>query len=458
MNVPQLIQIIQHFGIHIGGIYRDDIEVTQYLFNVQYLKQTLDIIFEFDSFKQYVGIIFYNNIKTQEKKYLEIVIALNDIPYLKYIENDKSPIIPIYSDSNIKLGGGEYLMNLTHKLLHFIGFTNCRLDDDSHLKLGYQFRAKLWLYLLIKNGKSWYHKFGYLPSTVSVAEYNLLIEDMRKLKLSTIQEHIKRVRECPKLEFYYPNLVASANNLYNLLISYPSIETVYDFIMSQDINISSQFLNELTQSVYGRSYDLAIVSEEEEERDDEVVECSISTILKRTSDEPFNETSNQPLIETSNQPLVETSNQPLIETLNQPLIETLNQPLNDSSKEPLNDSSKEPLNETLNQPLNDSSKEPSSYPNSIPTQSIHVPIIITFDWYNTYTKLMVANVMQTNNNISEHFYQLPIETHPDLPVEDEEDFEGAPEMASESILVKIGVTNEIRSLEPNLPLNEALQI
>ena len=468
-DISQLINIVKQFGAPIGKIFRDDREIEQISFNFQYLAKTLNIIFEFDMFKQHIGCVFYNNATTQEKKYLEIILSINDIPYLKYIENDKSDIIPTYQDDHIQLGGGEYLMHFAHSLLFFIGYNNCRLDDDSHLKLDVRLRIKLWLYLLIKNGKSWYRKFGYLPATVSVTEYNLIIEDMRKIKLMDIKESIMKVRELnrlselselSKLSFgtLKDVLLLSVETLYGLLEGCSPTETIYDYIMNRDICASAVLLNEITQSVYSRSYEFIITREKEtfvipeksQENSLEIPEKSFE-IPEKSLENPEKSPEKSQEIPEKSQEIPEKSLEISEKSLeiSEKMID-IQMPAGTLSN----------TGENRDEPSDD---EEDVYPNP---NLIYETYMITFNWYTIYSKLMIANVMQTNNDITDHFYRLqckvvsndndldeseedepePVESEPVEPEEEFEPIEPAEEFSNSTRIV--GSSHNLDSFFP----------
>ena len=174
-----LIRLIQSYGTQINK--------TTYKLCVRYLDRVIPLIYVFDDTCQFIDIKYETQLSTEIKCNLHIYLSYNDDPIIRWIESNSS--VPTYLD----IGRGEYLMNFAHCFLNFIGFSRVRLDDDSYLPLQQtNTKLKLWLYLLLTNGRSWYAKFGYVPSNTSALEYQLLISDLKSIRLDKI---ISRLRQ-----------------------------------------------------------------------------------------------------------------------------------------------------------------------------------------------------------------------------------------------------------------------
>lgn len=181
----------------LGNLIREfgtKINQTTYTLYVRYLGHNIPLTFIFDAHSQFIDIKYEIFELKDTKCGLYICLAYNDDPIIKWIESH--PGVPTY----LSTGRGEYLMNFAHCFLHFIGFTRVRLDDDSYLTISTTIKLKLWLYLLLLTGRSWYSKFGYVPTT-PLLEYQLLISDIKSIKLNeisivenstqTLEEYIK---------------------------------------------------------------------------------------------------------------------------------------------------------------------------------------------------------------------------------------------------------------------------
>jgi hypothetical protein len=171
-----------------------------YKLHIKYLGHILPMIYEFDHTSQFLDMKYYAGDNKSECN-LHLVMTSNDDPMIKWIKADCN--VPSYTNSKVNLGKGEYLMNFAHCFLSFVGFKRSRLDDDSYFFIGDNacpdFKLKLWLYLILTKGTSWYHKFGYVPSNVALNEYQYLIENFKSIKLSKI------ISELPSLKTIIDN-------------------------------------------------------------------------------------------------------------------------------------------------------------------------------------------------------------------------------------------------------------
>jgi hypothetical protein len=252
-SIYKLIDIIKHYGKYIGILYYDIGQVSQYLLKTSYLKNTMDAVFEFDSTFQFINIVYYNT--DQTKTYLKLFLSINDEPTIKYIENDRSGFVPCYTNDKITLKPGEYLVHMAHCLLSYIGFNRIRLDDDSYLitknKNGDEIRTKLWLYYLLKNGKSWYSKFGYEPGNCCILEYNLLIADVQLLKLQEISACLQQILATDNRQYLDNNLVETSEKIVSLIGK--SEHTLYGYTINHCLEEFTNLTNNLMQSIYSKN-------------------------------------------------------------------------------------------------------------------------------------------------------------------------------------------------------------
>ena len=328
--IYKLIETVKQYGKNIGILYRDIGQVFQYLLRIKYLGNINQVIFEFDTIHQFINIVCYNN--DQTKTYLKIFLSIIDEPTIKYIENDRSGFIPSYCDEKISLKPGEYLINISHCLLAFIGFNRVRLDDDSCLVTknnnGEEIRTKLWLYYLLKNGKSWYSKFGYEPGNSSIQEYNMLIADVRKLKLQEISACLKQMLAANNKCYLDTSLVEISGKIVALIGQ--TDETLYQYTNNHSLEKFTCLTNNLTQSMYSKNVSI------------EIQEVSTSDPVQ------------------------------------------INPIKCDSDDE-----------------SDDDSDDKCDSNHNCATKKY---ITLSFPWFYTIKNLLVANVMQINNNIHQHYY------------------------------------------------------
>lgn len=253
-----LIELVKKFGTKIGIIYRNFIDITQYVLTIKYLNNMLSITFEFDSSYQYITLLCYN--KDQTKTYLKILISINDEPTIKYVENDRSGFIPTFSNKYISLKSGEYLINFSHCLLSYIGFDRIRLDDDSHLitvnQDGLEIKTKLWLYYLIKYGKSWYSKFGYQPTNSTNYELQMILDDVRNIKLSEISICLKKFLSITNLNIFNDVMINISQKMVNLIDI--SNQTLYEYTMSHHLEEFANLTNNMTQSCFSKNIEIIV--------------------------------------------------------------------------------------------------------------------------------------------------------------------------------------------------------
>ncbi len=256
-TVLKLISIIKHLGQYLGIYYDKDIgEIFQYELSMKYLNIIIPIICEFNNMQQYLTILLYNN--DRSKIYLKLYFSTCDEPILKYIENDRTGVVPSYRDDKINLTCGAYLVHFVHCLVSFIGFSRMRLDDDSHLVIkganGLDIRAKLWLYLLITRGRSWYTKFGYEPSNVTLDVYIMCIADMRNIKLDDVSKTLTRIKTAKNAHLLESTLVATTLFLIDLIGN--STGTLYEYTQTHSLEQFAYLTNNLTQSVFSKKYQI----------------------------------------------------------------------------------------------------------------------------------------------------------------------------------------------------------
>ncbi|XWV25955.1 putative orfan [Tupanvirus soda lake] len=323
-----LVDMVKRFGKYNGVIHRDIGDIVQYILPIKYLGYTLTITFEYDNSYQFINIVYYND--DQSKTYLKLFLSINDEPTIKYIENDRSGYVPSYSDEKINLKPGEYLINLAHCILSFIGFHRARLDDDSYLithNNDGELRTKLWLYYCIKHGKSWYSKFGYEPGNCSAHEFNFILNDVRKIKLCEITECLNKLLNAPNAKYIDQSLIMTSDILIRHIND--SKESLYEYTLNHTLEEFTILTNNLSQSMYSRNISIEIKSE------NNIPECDGN--IKYSKDDKC------------------------------------------SDDEYSDDE--------------DLDYEKCYYQ-------------LSFPWFNTIKKLLIANVIQINNDIGDHFYHL----------------------------------------------------
>lgn len=254
-----LMVTIKKNGKYLGITYYESMQISQYVIQIKYLNNIMNVIFEFDHSVQFMNIVYYND--DQSKTYLKIFLSIDDEPTIKYLENDKSGFVMGYQDNNVLLKPGEYLVNFAHCLMSYIGFYRLRLDDDSYLitknKNGEEIRTKLWMYYLIKNKKSWYAKFGYVPGNCTINEYNLLIEDVSSIKLGEISLKLKQILSARNKHFIDPLIIETAELLVDVIGN--SNETLYEYTINHSLENFTLLTNNLFQSFFSRNLNLVIV-------------------------------------------------------------------------------------------------------------------------------------------------------------------------------------------------------
>ena len=257
-TINKLIKLIKFFGKNIGSVYHDIEKTHQYKLQIKYLNHILPIFFEFDYTYQFINILYYNS--DQTKIYLKLYLSINDDPTIKYIENDHSGNIPSYHNNNINLKPGEYLINFSHCLLSYIGFERTRLDDDSYLitinSQGNEIRTKLWLYYLLKYGKSWYSKFGYEPANINAHEYNMYIADVGNIKLDKISSCLNKVLSAPNVNYFDPLLVDISQKIIELIGC--SEKNIYEYTKNHSLEDFTNLTNNLSQSIFSREISIQI--------------------------------------------------------------------------------------------------------------------------------------------------------------------------------------------------------
>ena len=267
-TIHKLIEMIKKYGTFI----RSDNEwigaVHQYHFEVKYLNKIVPLTMIFDDTYQYIQMKYVRIIDPDILKcYLYLFLSINDEPTIKWIENDHSIYTLTYSDSKITLGGGEYLINFVHCLLSYIGYDRCRLDDDSYLVTkdsdGTETRCKLWLYLLLTKGKSWYHKFGYRPSSCTPIEYDIALSDLQKMSFEVISSHLTRVQRATNKDLLDERLIEAVNHLALLVENKEGLVSVY-LAETKESDIIISLLNALFDSFFSKTYYLTEVNEWEQ--------------------------------------------------------------------------------------------------------------------------------------------------------------------------------------------------
>lgn len=268
-TIHAIIAIVKQVGINRGVVHRDIADVFQYELSIKYLDNVFPMIFEFDFSLQYINIVLYND--DQTKTYLKIFLSINDDPIIKYIENDKTGFVYGYSDSAVSLKPGEYLMHLSHGILSYIGFDRVRLDDDSYLITKYgngtEMRTKLWLYLLIKNGKSWYSKFGYQRGNSSIYDFDLILSDINSLNLEEITIHLTKIINAPNRRFIDSNLIEISEKI--IAIIGKSHKTLEEFTKNRPMEDFTILTNNLMQSIYSKKLFIENNTREESSNSDD---------------------------------------------------------------------------------------------------------------------------------------------------------------------------------------------
>ena len=179
VQLIQLISIVKKNAIYIC----DGCDTVKYKLNIKYLEQILENIFQISYDGTYINIVCTNG----QKIYPEINLSDKDDPMIKYFQNDETKNIINYTDDTIKLEHGEYMVHFSHALLSFFGFRRVRLDD-SEIILQSNLNDKSWLYHLLTKNCSWYNKFGYEPCVCTPSELNLLINDVKNIRLNKIYQ------------------------------------------------------------------------------------------------------------------------------------------------------------------------------------------------------------------------------------------------------------------------------
>lgn len=158
-----------------------------YILNITYLTKDLELCFVHDSCMKFLRIYYTVNGET----YLKICFrsGVSD-PLIEWIKDDHRGNIPKADGIN----GASYLINLSHRLLSYLGYDRCALDDDSYLELTGT-KCKLWLYLLLTRGRSWYAKFGYVSEIYSQEEYLLRVRDLKNISLHKIDETLVEIEK-----------------------------------------------------------------------------------------------------------------------------------------------------------------------------------------------------------------------------------------------------------------------
>jgi hypothetical protein len=239
-----LAYLVREYGTFIHKDQSKLYDQHYYRLYIKYLGHILPIIYSFDDTCKFLCMEYGSPearslIDSPSNCNLCISMTTTDDPIIKWIKANEN--VPTYTNDNINLGRGEYLMNFAHCFLKFIGYKRIRLDDDSYLvinretdlgdKDSTELKLKLWLYLILTKGCSWYRKFGYVPSNVSPLEYQLAIKKIQSIKL---------------------NEVILANKNLEIFIDDPT-QTLTIYIQTHSLEQNAVFLNELFQSKY-KSY------------------------------------------------------------------------------------------------------------------------------------------------------------------------------------------------------------
>lgn len=378
-TIYKIITLVKKFGTYLGLIEREIGDVTQYQLPMKYLNHISNFIFEFDSSYQYIYVYLYNS--EQTKTYLKLYLSISDEPTIKYVENDHSNIVPTYSDNNITLKGGAYLINFAHCFMHYIGFNRMRLDDDSYLMQtnseGLVIKTKLWLYLLLTKGTSWYSKFGYQPANTNINEYLLRISDMKKIRLDEVHSRLKDIINSPNVEYLDEHLVDSCHKLISIIGN--STQTLGEYTLTHSIYEFTDLTNHLTQSIFSKRCAIMDLPTKPCCEDEELIE-------KETTKELIEKETTKELIEkeTTKESIDIESDEESDESVEKEIVITIDELL----QHKINIS-----NNKLNQ--------------SNEMDSEGKIIYVDFPWYDIYKQLLIANVLQINNNVSNYFYRLP---------------------------------------------------
>ncbi len=228
LQLIQLISIIKKNATYVC----DSCDTIEYKLNVKYLKQILEIIFQISNDSTYINIIYCNG----QKIYLKINLSDKNDPVIKYYHDDETKNAINYADDKIKLEPEEYMIHFSHALLSFFGFRRVRLDD-SEIFLQSNLNVKLWLYHLLTKNCSWYTKFGYEPDVCMSSELNLLINDVKNIKLN-------KVYQCLVDNHIESDLTVLIEGL---------TDTLGQYIVKHDIVEFTNLANLLYQSTFNKS-------------------------------------------------------------------------------------------------------------------------------------------------------------------------------------------------------------
>ncbi len=264
LDVRNLTNTLYHLGnlIKMHGTYESttyvhpyDASIKQfYRLSLRYLGFCLGTVFELSISQQLINritLLLYNVDRT--KIYLNLCISMADDPMLIYIENDQTGYIPTYTDANVKLSGGAYLMNMCHCFLTYIGFDRMRLDDDSYLvvknNVGDSIKTKLWLYLILTKGRNWYAKFGYISIN---PDQPILIADVKNIRLDHIVDQLLQVMTLHQSgRLLDTSLITSTKDILSIIgeenISGLTLET---YAQTRPFIRTALLLNNLGQSVF----------------------------------------------------------------------------------------------------------------------------------------------------------------------------------------------------------------
>lgn len=158
----------------------------KYLINIKYLNHIFYTEFDYSKSEEMLVLKYYSNKDDPNCKYnLELVFSKRS-PEIRWIE--KGPNVPSYLDANgtVILGEGEFLINFAHRFINFLSYDKIYLDDDSMLRLPSGQALKLWLYLIITKGRSWYSKFGYANLNTNPSEYEYLVNKLQEFDVEYI--------------------------------------------------------------------------------------------------------------------------------------------------------------------------------------------------------------------------------------------------------------------------------
>lgn len=241
--IYKLIELIGTMSSQPKKIYIDYIEYYTTDFLIKYLNKHLMLTCQYSTNRDIATIILYN--KDKSITYLKLKFSTIDDPFILFVKNDYSDNLPKEMD----LGGGEFLINLSHRICRFIGYTQVRLDDDSYLTKADP-PMKLWLYLRLTKGYGWYEKFGYEPIN-NIIEVKELIEKYGSIKLSDIKIELEKViQEKNKLSH---RLVNHSSSIIQIINNANIDATIKSYVSNKNINTSSIFLSMLNDSVFNKS-------------------------------------------------------------------------------------------------------------------------------------------------------------------------------------------------------------